>query len=151
VLAAVAPVFTYFFISGQLEGARYVYLAECGWALLVAQLMRTTTDYVTQNTLALACVAGAAIVTSSLTLEHELSVWRRAADLRDHVLNEAHGSILNGRCAVAHFSDVPDSVDGAYVFRNGFREALGLRGDEASPECNFTWNGGRFLPIAALR
>lgn len=151
-LAAVAPVFTYFFVSPRLEGSRYLYLAECGWALFAAELMRTATDRARRQSLALACAAGAAILASAITLERELDVWRRAADMRDRVLTEARASITKGRCAAAHFNDVPDSVDGAYVFRNGLREALRISGDEGisvAAGCDFTWNGDRFVLTVA--
>ncbi len=152
VLAAVAPVFTYFFVNAQLEGSRYLYLAECGWALLAADLMRTAADRVRWRSLALACVAGTAVLSSTITLEREIAVWRRAADLRDRVLAEARASIINNRCAAARFTHVPDSVVGAYVFRNGFREALGSPRDQATSTtvgCDFTWNGDRFVPTGA--
>ena len=150
-LAAVAPVFTYFFISPQLEGSRYVYLAECGWALLAADLMRTAADRVAWRELAFVCATGAAIFVSTITLERELGIWRRAADLRDRVLTDARTSIVKGRCEVAHFVDVPDSVEGAYVFRNGFREALGSPAADAARAtagCDFKWNGERFESTA---
>jgi hypothetical protein len=47
---------------------------------------------------------------------------------------------------------LPDTVRGAYVFRNGFQEALardaGLRAsDDAAPGCVFEWNGREFRAI----
>ena len=150
VLAAVAPVFTYFFVSPQLEGSRYLYLAECGWALLVADLLRTATAGVRWRREAVAGIGGAAIVLSAITVEREIGIWTQAAGLRDRVLTEAHASILGGRCEMANFSNLPDSVAGAYVFRNGFKEALGARDGPvgAVAECDFTWNGLRFVPKA---
>ena len=38
-LASVAPVYTFFFVSPLLEGARYLYLAECAWAIIVAHAL----------------------------------------------------------------------------------------------------------------
>jgi hypothetical protein len=153
-LAAVAPVYTYFYVSPRLEGARYLYLAECGWALLVADLMRGAANRVPKQSLALACAAGTAIVASSITLERELDVWRRAADLRDRVVTEATALMNSVHCPSLQFGGLPDSVDGAYVFRNGFREALGFAGNDttgAAAGCDFTWNGDRFVPTVARK
>lgn len=151
VIAAVGPVFSYFFVSPLLEGSRYVYLAESGWALLVMELVHTATEGLPKRSVVETCVVGVAVVVSSFTLERELGVWRRAADARDLVLTEAQSSIGEAHCAAATFKNVPDSAFGAYVFRNGLPEALGLRpGDPIHPSanCDFTWTGDRFAPSA---
>jgi len=148
VLAAVGPVFTFFFVSPQLEGSRHLYLAECGWALLVADLVLGVSDRMPRPSLAFACAIGAAVVVSALSVEREIGVWRRAADLRDRVLAEAHTAMARQGCAEATFRDVPDSVDGAYVFRNGFREALGLanrEGRAVASDCELMWRDGQFI------
>jgi len=149
VLAAVAPVFSYFYVNAVLEGSRYVYLAECGWALLIAALLCALTDRVPRRSLVFACVVWIAVLACTITVERELGTWRRAAVLRDRVLTEAHLSIGRGRCAAARFADVPDSVDGAYVFRNGFAEAVGSSTEQATgvqPDCFFKWSGDSFVP-----
>jgi hypothetical protein len=74
-------------------------------------------------------------------------VWRQAADLRDRVLTDARSAIERAGCARPTFSGVPDSVDGAYVFRNGFSEALAIpavAGGDARPDCAFTWSDSGF-------
>lgn len=152
VIAAVAPVFTLFFVSPTLEGSRYVYLAECGWALLVADLLSTGSHRVRHRTVALTCAATLAVAVSVVMLERELGVWSRAAAMRDHVLLEARQAAASARCATAHFDRVPDSVAGAYVFRNGFPEALSELGiavaADAAPGCEFTWSGDTFVGSA---
>jgi hypothetical protein len=155
VIASVAPVFTYFYVSPTLEGSRYLYLAECGWALLVADLIRTTTDRFRWKSATLTCGVGAAVVMSAALLEHELGIWRDAADLRDRVLVQAHESIVRSRCAVTRFVDLPDSMNGAYVFRNGFQEALGSPveppSSTVSAECSWTWRGDSFVPTTTRK
>ena len=159
VLVAVAPVFTFFFISPQLEGSRYLYLAECGWALLIADLVAAATDRMPARLAAFVCAIGVAVVVSALSLEREIGVWARAADLRDRALAEAHAAIARQGCVEATFADVPDSVDGAYVFRNGFREAMAptkvrLKPDttaeadteSAAAACDLVWRDGQFIP-----
>jgi hypothetical protein len=149
VLAAVAPVFSYFYVNTLLEGSRYVYLAECGWALLSADLLYALTGRLSRRSLVFACVMAISVLASTIAVERELGIWHRAAVLRDRVLAEAHLSIVRGRCAAARFADVPDSVDGAYVFRNGFVEALGSSAEQATrvqPDCFFKWSGDSFVP-----
>jgi len=147
VLASVAPVFTLFFVDPQLQGSRYLYLAECGWALLVADLIMASFERTSKPSLMYVGLVSAAVCVSIWTVERELGVWRRAADLRDRVLVEAHAVIAQRQCVNSEFMDVPDSVDGAYVFRNGFREAMNLTAQtgSAQPSCTFSWAADRFL------
>jgi hypothetical protein len=152
-VAAVVPVYSSFFIGPQLEGSRYLYLSECGWALLLAELLVIAADRLTPRSPVLVCVTAIAILASAITLERELGVWRRAAQKRDVILHEARAALIDSQCPTATFADVPDSLDGAYVFRNGFYEALGLAGTEgtSTPECAFRWSGNGFSSLATPR
>jgi hypothetical protein len=149
VCTAVAPVFTYFFVSPTLEGSRYVYLASAGWALLVADLIWWASDFAERATpwpgLALAAIV---TVSSTFVLRGELRTWQRASQLRDVVLAEARRSIGAADCWDVVFLDVPDSVEGAYVFRNGLREAVGGGQGQTKPAgvtCALQWDGERFV------
>ena len=57
------------------------------------------------------------------------------------------------RWAAGSFENVPDSYGGAYVFRNGFVEALARStpmahlGDDPPPTCRFHWNVSEFIPV----
>jgi len=115
---------TFFFISPQLEGSRYLCLAECGWALLAADLIVAVTGRLPWRSLAFGCALASAVLVSVLSVAREVGVWTRAADLRDRVLADARAAIARQGCVEATFVGVPDSVDGAYVFRNGFQEAM---------------------------
>ena len=149
VCAAVAPVFTYFFISPTLEGSRYVYLASAGWALLVADVIWRASDVAERATpwpaLALTAIA---TVSSTFVLRGELRTWQRASQLRDVVLAEARKSTGAADCGDVVFLDVPDSVEGAYVFRNGLPEAVGRGYGQPKPAgatCALQWDGERFV------
>jgi hypothetical protein len=58
-------------------------------------------------------------------------------------------------CAAVHFIGLPDSVGGAYVFRNGFLEALRAadalgwqaRVGGGDPACTFEWRGDVFMQL----
>ena len=83
----------------------------------------------------------------AVSVQREVAVWRQAAELRDRVLADARAAIERAGCAQAGFTSVPDSVSGAYVFRNGFPEALGRAFTDANAvpaDCRFAWVDGRF-------
>ena len=146
VLASIAPVFTLFFVGPTLEGARYLYLASCAWTLVLADLVAAAADRAGASR----AFGGAMAVLGLLfavSVQREIGVWRQAADLRDRVLTDARRAISEDRCIQATFTALPDSVEGAYVFRNGFVEALGpgAGGLNARPGCAFMWVNGRFV------
>jgi hypothetical protein len=81
-------------------------------------------------------------------LHGELAVWRDAAALRDRAVASGRSVLTAWRCDDGRFSGVPDSFDGVHVFRNGFRQALGLP-NTARPvadHCVFEWQDGGFRP-----
>jgi hypothetical protein len=150
ILASIAPVFTLFFVGETLEGSRYLYLAAAAWALLVADLIASITDRVSRRSLTFGVAIAGVVLVFVLSLQRELVVWRRAADLRDRVLSEAQVTLGASSCDRPTFANVPDSVDGAYVFRNGFPEAVGLAAADPSrraEECRFAWTGGGFVRV----
>jgi hypothetical protein len=83
-----------------------------------------------------------------------LDPWAQAAGMRDAVLRSAHARLGSADCLAASFEGLPDSVRGAYVFRNGFAEAMSLEGDPdvriedggARADCSFRWTGESFQP-----
>jgi hypothetical protein len=145
ILASIAPVFTLFFVGPNLEGARYLYLASAAWSLVVADLIASVTDRITSDTRVYGLVIAGCVFVFALSVQRELGVWQRAADLRDQVLSQARAAMNDARCSNPSFSNVPDSVDGAYVFRNGFPQALGLSASDGEPGCALRWTDGRFV------
>ena len=78
--------------------------------------------------------------------------WADAAVLRDRVLADVMRLGDEMRCTAAEteVADLPDATNGAYVFRNGFREALTAtlpvtptllqsNAPGTSPRCRFRW------------
>jgi hypothetical protein len=145
VLASIAPVFTLFFVGPNLEGARYLYLASGAWSLVIVDLIASVTDRITGGARVYALVIAGCVCVFALSVQRELGVWQRAADLRDQVLRQARAAMNGAQCSNPSFSNVPDSVDGAYVFRNGFPQALALSASEAGSGCTFRWSDGRFV------
>src|SRR5262249_23614334 len=71
--------------------------------------------------------------------------WTEAAAMRDTVRAAAAGSAEMHRCPEILVSGLPDTLRGAYLFRNGAREVLAEAGvnafavDRPGP-CAFSWN-----------
>jgi hypothetical protein len=150
VLASIAPVFTFFFVGPTLEGSRYLYLGSCAWSLVVADLIAAMSERIGKHRLAFGAAIAATCVVFVASVQREIDVWWQAAELRDDVLANARTAITEAGCDGADFAGVPDSVEGAYVFRNGFPEAVGLAGTPptgSEAACHFVWTSGRFVKL----
>ncbi len=151
-LVAVLPVWSMFYVSEDLQGSRYLYLPACGWSILLAALFFQREGRGPR----VAGITVTAVVTAVwlVGVDSHLRDWHEAARIRDRVMTAAVVRLADARCATVDFSGIPDSVGGAYVFRNGFLEALGgrerhpvkLTRDEPglNAACNFRWDGERF-------
>jgi hypothetical protein len=153
ILVGVAPLLSYFFISDTLQGSRYLYLPLVGWSILIAQLsdpgdhryLRVGTTLLV-SIIVLYGVAG--------TGRHQ-AAWVKAATTRDAIILEAQRAVTTRGCESATFAGIPDSEEGAYVFRNGFLEAARMAGlrvvtsDAAPTGCTFTWRDGSFVATPA--
>lgn len=149
VLASIAPVFTLFYVGPTLEGSRYLYLASCAWSLILADLIAAASERLSNRPLVFRTAVAVIAVVFAVSVQREVAVWRQAAELRDRVLADAREAIDRAGCAQAGFTRVPDSVSGAYVFRNGFPEAIGgtyTDVNAAPADCRFAWVEGRFSP-----
>jgi hypothetical protein len=141
-LAAVVPVYSLFFVTDDLQGGRYLYLAVPAWAVLVAGVLDIDAPAARARRTAVLLVATLVAIWVAGAQWH-LADWRRAAAMRDLVLNGIRQESRLSRCAVVTVLGVPDSVGGAYVFRNGLAEALHRKGiltpqqslGAGSPDC----------------
>lgn len=143
---ACLPVFGVFFVSDALMGSRYLYLPLVGWSLLLIHVATRQPARVTQ------LVPGAIILLFitmwAFSVRGHLRSWELAGALRDRVLVEASDAHRRESCNEAEFLEVPDAIEGAYVFRNGFRQALDGRLNPAgSAVCRFIWTDDGFLRI----
>ena len=127
VLLAAAPVYTLLNVTGTLQGARYLYLPACGWAVLIAALLAPDRSRWNLAISIALCAAGGVGVMINLR------PWSAASGWRDEILARVTTARTAG-CVSVWVSDVPDSIDGAYVFRNGLAEAIDpIRLDPAAP------------------
>lgn len=106
------------------ESDRFLYLPSaflCGLlGLLIGQIPRTVIRLGT---------AAATLVLFAALMEQEVQHWRVASAETKRIMRELPTAPENG---ILFVSGLPDSHGGAYIFRNGFREAVAL--DGRSPE-----------------
>ncbi len=141
------PVFTALYVNPDLQGSRYLYVGTAFWSLLLYVLAHEAmrSDYA-----AIAMVLVLAGGSVALVRAHQ-QPWRDAASLRELVLAELDRA--SAECTTVQATGVPDSVAGAFVFRNGFPEAVADRiprltviPDGAPAACRFVWTGSTFTP-----
>jgi hypothetical protein len=154
VLLPVVPVFPILFVAPDLQQSRYLYQSGVGWAALIVVIAsgRERRDPSHGAGLAgMASLAGTLGVIVMLVLDSygtvaHLQPWREAARRRDQVETSARASMME-TCSPALLFNLPDSVRGAYLFRNGGVEAFArdLRlhaaiGETANGRCSFRWD-----------
>jgi hypothetical protein len=151
VCIATVPTITFFFVSPDLQGSRYLYLASSGWSALLVSLAAGHRDQNLRAAFSLLLVVAA--LAGAYGVRRHMQPWRAAAEIRDAVERAALGNPGIVACRVITVRDAPDSVRGAYVFRNGLPEALARDAgvtviDGATAGCAFQWNAaaGRFEP-----
>jgi hypothetical protein len=145
VLVAIAPAWAILVVPADLQASRFLYLAGTGWVLALV----VSAASVSASAASLSMVPRIAVITllllSSTATRVHLGHWREAADARDAVLRAATANEQIRSCDRVSLADVPDTVRGAYVFRNGLAEALAAAGitlteSGAAPECRFEWD-----------
>jgi hypothetical protein len=128
-----------------------VSLAACAWSILQAMLFMETISDRWRHPARVGLVA--IVVVSTVGVRLHLVDWQEASRLRDTVLASAVDVIRSRHCRPTSFSNLPESVGGAYVFGNGFTEALALetgrltRPLTAGPDddrCSVRWDGKAF-------
>jgi hypothetical protein len=148
VLLPIVPVWATFFVAPDLQQSRYLYLSVIGWAALVAVVASAGSERNYLKVLQRVAVGGLlAIATYGVRLH--LQPWSEAAALRDRIETAALEPEIE-RCPVVTVGNLPDSVRGAYVFRNGPAEAFArdlqltaVIDNNAVGECAFRWDAAR--------
>ena len=152
ILVSLIPVVPLFYVSPALEGSRYLYLASVGWAAILVAAADEVHSSLYFGRLVVPLVVFT-LVAAYGTRVH-LHPWSSAGALRDRVLAAASADKALYACEVVFIQGLPSSVQGAYVFSNGAREAFGTVGlnvrvgDSAGP-CAFRWDGpsSQFEPV----
>ena len=143
ILVAPLPVYAYLYVTPDLQGSRYLYLPSAGWAIFVVALLDSAFSGRVGRVLVAALVA-ITIAVNALVLQVHLRAWQEAAAERDAVLAAGHRARAAYACGGPGSTyEGPDSVRGAYVFRNGLAEALGA---SSGPPCALRWVDRGFVP-----
>jgi hypothetical protein len=143
ILISILPVFQFIFVGPDLQGARFLYLAAPGWVSVIACSTSSSSGPIARRFAVIA--ASALVVFWALAARAHLEPWKTAALSRDRVIQGAKANGQMQECRTVRLEKLPDSVRGAYVFRNGAPEALrdeaGLEvTGEAQPDCRFVWS-----------
>jgi hypothetical protein len=146
VLLPMIPIFPIVFIAPDLQASRYLYLSAPGWAVLLVSMSVAVQAHYLRPLVRFSVLIMIAIAEYGTTLH--VQPWREAARLRDRVEASALTEPMT-TCELITLSNLPDSVNGAYVFRNGGAEAferdLHLKAivSDAGGQCAFQWSDGR--------
>jgi len=149
VLMSILPMLQFVFVGPDLQGARYLYLAGPAWSSLAAGLALSNRGMARRILIGAAMVL---VVLWAVAVRVQLKPWTEASLARNQIIRAAQSDARLQQCRTVAVAKLPDTVRGAYVFRNGFQEALardaGLRAsDDAAPGCVFEWNGREFRAI----
>jgi hypothetical protein len=97
------------------------------------------------------------VVINAAAVARHVQPWVEAGRLRDRVLTAAAGTSAMADCGEVTLEGLPDSIRGAYIFRNGAPEAfsrtMGIRITDTPPRvgCRFRWNAQNetFIQVTA--
>jgi hypothetical protein len=150
VFVAVLPAYSILFVTPDLENARYLYLSTAFWSIALIGLVATPRGLGVAPLL----LVSAAVIVGAAGVQIQLQPWREAARLRERVLQAAIDALHLSTCSTTSLAGAPDSVRGAYVFRNGLADAIVLRtGARPVPgrgECLMLWDGSAFQRAGSL-
>jgi hypothetical protein len=150
VLVAVLPVYSILFITPDLANGRYLYLSTAFWVIGLVGLV-SRPEGLTRAGLLAGC---AVLVVAVVGVQMHLTQWREAARIRERVLVAAEDVLKTAPCTPVALAGAPDSVRGAYLFRNGLAEAIAFRTGAVPTDtaggCTFVWDGAAFQPIGSL-
>lgn len=128
ILATTIPVYSYFYVTADLRGTRYLYCGAFGWAVLLTQLVMTAVDRRRVLLMVFASVMGVYAV----SLRVNAQPWQDA----NEIVNMITTGLRDGRpidavtaeCVARYGNGLeiqngrPVAYKGVYLFLNGFDE-----------------------------
>ena len=151
VVVAIAPVFPFFYIQPDLQQSRYLYLPMIGWVGLLAVAAKPWLARGVSAAMGMAFAVGCGAL--AIATWAGIAPWRRAAEIRDTV--QVAAGQIPADCGVPELRNLPDEVEGAYVFRNGglqaLRPYLPQPGSSGSSACIATWDANTGLFVVSRR
>lgn len=150
ILTPVAIVLPIFVLAPDLQGSRYLYFSTVGWAMAVVAVASVRRAGFARLARAFAWMLVALNVAGTSL---HLRPWREAAAIRDEVTRAASQDDRIRACADVALIDLPDSTQGAYIFRNSVKETfqrvgIVVNAQASAPGCTFRWSdkSRRFYP-----
>ena len=150
ILASVAPVYSYFFVTGDLQGSRYLYLASAGWVLLTVTVLDASTR---RHRAAVRATAAFMMICWIVATRAHIGLWDDAGDTRDRIIRAADAQMKAAQCAEWAVHGIPAEIQGVPTFVNGFPEAMRAHttarirvapGTADAGECRMIWTGTAF-------
>jgi hypothetical protein len=141
-LAGSLPAVTFFFVAADLQGSRYLYLPTTGHAMLLVTMAWGTGSPTLRwyGTIGL----GVLVLLGVVGVTTHQRYWQSAARTRDAILRAAQTDERLRQCGTVNLRGLPDTVQGAYAFRNGaaivFSDAGLTLSESAAPSCVFSWD-----------
>ncbi|HTR39548.1 MAG TPA: glycosyltransferase family 39 protein [Bryobacteraceae bacterium] len=117
VIAASLPVQHLLLMGSTLAGARNLYLATVGWALLWGFALDG------MNRRSATCIAGLLLAAQFVILQHNLAAWRDSAELAQSVCTQ-FGRTAAAMPGVLVVRGLPDTRNGAVFLHNGFPQCV---------------------------
>jgi hypothetical protein len=150
VVLSVLPVYSYLFVGPDLENSRYLYFGTAAMAVLIATVAAALTDALPSR-LFIGAFTVTLLVAVTGVQSHQRS-WIAAGAMRDRVLASARNTLGATSCESIEVTNLPDLEQGAYVFRNGFEQALRahrIRTPSILPAagCSYRWTPAGFVLI----
>ena len=142
-LAGSLPALTFFFVARDLQGSRYLYMPAVGYATLLVTMAAGTANPALKKCGGIGL--GVLVLLGVVGVRTHQPYWQNAARTRDAVLMAARSDERLRRCGTVSLQGLPDTVFGAYVFRNGAALALSdvagvTLSEGAVPPCVFSWD-----------
>jgi hypothetical protein len=130
IVATAIPTFRIFYVSETLQGSRFLYLPSIGACMVIALLAKA--EFLTEkNAGRFLSLISASVITALFlwALQINSGPWIQAGKLSKKMSEEAINIILSLTPPQQVYTlHLPDNIQGAYVFRNGFSASLSLLG-----------------------
>ncbi|MCL5269284.1 MAG: hypothetical protein M1457_01715 [bacterium] len=120
-ICLLAPVLNLAISLRVTDGERFLYLATAFSTILLVYLALTAL----RSPYRFSAVLSLLIAVQALAFFDASRNWRRAGAIAERILDQMRGYAGQGRLLIFN---LPDNLEGAFIFRNGFQTALALRG-----------------------
>jgi len=118
-LITLLPVINLYVSSGDTQGERFLYLPTVFSSLIISYLFYYLVD--NRKNFVISCVLLASVFGVLLYRSNEN--WKKAGEISKNIISSIKGVEKSDRLFIVN---LPDNIKGAYIYRNGIREAIHL-------------------------